>query len=60
MIHENYNKAAEHFANGLSMIDNNSELLNMLSRNVPLKVYEEVRRQMQDIQTMLPEIQMLN
>lgn len=56
MKYEIYDKAIEHFANGLSLIDNNSELLNMLSTNLPQNIYREVIRQVTEIQTMLPEI----
>lgn len=60
MKNKNYDKAVEHFANGLSLVEKNNELLNRLSKNLPQKMYGEVLRQIVEIQTMLPEIQMLN
>ncbi|XP_060875716.1 uncharacterized protein LOC132948997 [Metopolophium dirhodum] len=56
MMHRNYNKATEHFANGLSLIDYNYKLANILYKNVPLKMYREIIDQMQKIQTMLPKM----
>lgn len=55
MMNRNYKKATEHFANGLSLIDYNYKLVNTLYKNVPLKMYREIKNQMQKIQTMLPK-----
>jgi len=59
MMHRNYYKATEHFANGLSLIDYNYKLVNILYKNVPLKMYREIKDQMEKIQTMLPKMKML-
>lgn len=59
MMHRNYNKATEHFANGLSLIDYNYKLVSILYKNVPPKMYREIKNQMLKIQTMLPKIKML-
>lgn len=54
-MNRNYKKATEHFANGLSLIDYNYKLVNILYKNVPLKMDREIKNQMQKIQTMLPK-----
>lgn len=59
MGHRNYKKATEHFANGLSLIDYDYKLVNILYKNVPLKMYREIKNQMQKIQIMLPKMRML-
>jgi len=59
MIHKNYNKATEHFANGLSLIDYNYKLVNTLYENVPMQMYREIKNQMQKIQNMLQQMKIL-
>lgn len=58
MVHENYEKATEHFANGLSLIDNNYKLVNSIRKSVPLKVFRQIKEQIQEIQNMLSEIRL--
>lgn len=59
MENENYDKAIEHFANGLSLIDSNYIFLNILSKKLPVKIFMKIKDQTEEIKTMLPEIQML-
>lgn len=58
MIHKNYDKAAKHFANGLSLIDYNCKLINSLRKNVPLNMYKQIKLQIQEIQNMLSKIKL--
>lgn len=59
MVQNNYTKAVEHFANGLSMIDRDHKLINNLSKNVTQEMCIEIKNQVQKIQTMLAKIKML-
>jgi hypothetical protein len=59
MLYKNCTKAIEHFANGLSLIDYDHKLINILYKNVTPKIYKEIKNQMQKIQTMLPKMKML-
>lgn len=59
MKHENYDKAVEHFANSLSLIDSNCKLLNILGKKVSLNMYRKIQKQMEKIKILLPEINML-
>ncbi|VVC43953.1 Protein import receptor MAS20,Mitochondrial outer membrane translocase complex, subunit Tom20 domain [Cinara cedri] len=56
MLRENYDKAVEHFANGLSLIEDNGKLLNNLGETLPSKMFGEIEKQIQEIKKMLPII----
>jgi len=59
MVQNNFTKAVEHFANGLSLIDHDHKLINNLSKNVTQEMCIEIKNQVQKIQTMLPKIKMM-
>lgn len=59
MVEENYEEAVKHFSNGLSLIDHDYKLLNRLLGKVPLKVYKQIKIQIQDIHAMLPCMKIL-
>lgn len=59
MGYEDYDKAVKHFANGLSLIDFNEKLISTVQKNVPQKICGRIKKQIQEIQTMLAEIQIL-
>lgn len=59
MMQRNYDKATEHFANGLSLIDYNNKLVNILYKNVPQKMHTEIKNQMQKIRKILPLMKIL-
>lgn len=58
MVQKNYDKATEHFANGLSLIDYNCKLIYSLRKKVPLKMYKEIKIQIEEIQNMLSKIRL--
>lgn len=59
MENKNYDKAVEHFANGLSLINPNNKLLNKLSKKIPMDVCKKIQIQIQEIQTLLPKIKII-
>lgn len=59
MLQKNYEKAIEHFANGLSMMDDNYELINTLQKNMPKKIYEQILKEINKIKIMLPKMKTL-
>lgn len=59
MENENYNKAIEHFANGLSLIDSNCDFLIILKKKLPIKMFTKIKEQTEEIKIMLPKIQKL-
>lgn len=58
MLHGNcYEAAAEHFANGLSLVDDYGVLFGTLRDKFSSEMYREIRIQIGEIREMLPIIQ---
>lgn len=60
MLHENYNEAIEHFANGLSLVvDNDYKLVNFFNKKLPKDMFIQMLTQIKELQNVLPKVKML-
>lgn len=58
MVHENYDKAIEHFENGFSLVDDDYELANTFREKLPLHMFDKMLTEIKELKKLLQEVKM--